>query len=94
MNKKIFGLAFALITSATVFSSLAYSRGDLVKADDPCGSCRANGPAAFTCGQCGRGFSSVKTISEGDEYDVLKFSHEGHWEYKECQHSMTARYYK
>lgn len=92
MKKKL--LLSGFICSIFAIAAFAYSRGDIVKASDSCGCCKHNGPVAFTCGQCGRGFSRVIEIKEGDNYDVLEFSHKGHHEYETCQHSMTAYRYK
>lgn len=90
-NKIIVAIAICTLVATAAF---AYSRGDIVKHSDSCGSCRANGPQAFICGKCGKGFTRVYTVSEGEVYDIIKYSHEGHQEYDECQHSMTAKMYK
>jgi len=92
MKKKL--LIPSIVCSVVAIAAYAYSAGDIVKASDSCGNCKANGPAAFICGKCDRSFSRVTTIETRDAYDVIKYSHEGHQEYETCQHSMTAKLYK
>lgn len=84
----------AVVCFSVAVAAFAYSSGDVVKNSDSCGHCEHNGPSAFTCGECGRNFSRVLDVEEGDEYDIVEFSHKGHSEYETCQHSMTARFYK
>lgn len=92
MKKKL--LLMGVICSAVAIAAFAYSKGDRVITSDSCGNCRENGPHAITCGKCDRNFPRVITISEGEEYDVVEYSHKGFSEYDECKHTVTARLYK